>query len=304
MGRGGSAREITLALLKLKTRLEGERYTFSANLSQGLRIFPGLPDAAASATRLETAASYRLTTGLSAGVLLSGSDLTERRHEIDQDTLHGEGSLSGTLGAFTASLSGGWTAFAPRDPPLRAFSASGPEAWARASFTPSAEHELAIGFGVWLASYTRWSELTTGGRDDRTHTASVEYTYRGPLLAGAGYAFSWNQSSAAGGDFSRHRLTVRGAARLPLGFTLALRGTLQWSRYPEPLFIREQLLLALGQESQDAVEVRLTHPLGASLDLALSGAYYRNEAAGGDALRYSRAQFLLVLGWHHDWSWQ
>jgi hypothetical protein len=295
---------MTAGFFRLKTRLEGDGRDLAATLSQGLRFFPGLSEAAASATRGEVAGHLRLVPGLVAGILLSGSDLTERRHDINQDSLHGEGSLSGTLGEFTASLSGGWTVFAPRDGPLRAFLASGPEAWLRGAWQPTAAHELSLGYGVWLASYSRWAELEGGDRDDRTQTASVEYTYRGRALASIGYAFSWNHSTATGGSYQRHRLTVRGAVQLPADFALALRGTLQWSHYPQPIFLEQQLLLAIGQETQNAVEARLTHPLGASLEIALSAAYYRGEAVGGAPdLEYSRTQFLVLLGWHHGWNW-
>ncbi len=302
LGEGARAREYALALVQVKGWLEGDRYRLAARLTEGARLYLGLPDASASASRLEATARASLRHGIAAGAAISANDLTERGSELDQDSLHAESSLLGEAGPWSASLSGGWTLFAPRAAPLRAFEASGPEASLRAGWAPARKHTLSAGYGMWWADYPRWGELAPGGRDDRTGSVSAEYAYQGELLAALGYAYSWNRSSAAGGAFERHRVTARGAAHLPGDLTLAVRGSLQWSHYPEPLFIEQQLLLALGQESQDALEARLSHPLWEGLELSLACAFYRNEAVqGGPALGYSRTLLFATVGWRGTW---
>jgi hypothetical protein len=297
---GGTPGGFGLVLVRARAEVVGERLRFQAALDEGARLYPGQEAASALASRLEASLRVALGGGLAAEASLSARDLTERGHALDQDALHSEASLGWARGGFGAALAGGFTLFAPREATLRPFLASGPEAALRAWWSPRPEHLLSASGSVWWASYPRWGELAPGGRDDRTSTLSAEYAWRGDFLAALGYAFSHDASSTDGGDYDRHRLTARGAVLLPLELTLALRAALQWSSYPRALFLSEQLLLAAGQENQDAFEVRVTRPLGADLELALAAALYRAEAVqgGGAAPEYTRAVLSTTLVWH------
>jgi len=296
---GGPAGGFGLALVRARAEVLGERLRFQAALDEAARLYPGVAEATALASRLEASLRLALGAGLAAEASVSARDLTERGHALDQDALRAEASLGWARAGLGAALAGGFVLFAPREATLRPFLASGPEATLRAWWSPRPEHSLSASGSVWWASYPRWGELAPGGRSDRTTTLSAEYAWRGDFLAALGYAFSHDASSAEGGDHDRHRVTARGAVLLPLELTLALRAALQWSSYPRPLLLSEQILLAAGQENQDVLELRLTRPLGADLELAIAAALYRAEAVrgGGATPDYTRAVLSTTLVW-------
>jgi hypothetical protein len=297
-GAGASPQGFAAALASARGVLEGETYRLAARLSGGARLYPNRPEATAGAGRLEAEARRRLEGPLAAEAELGASDLSEWGHRLDQQSLRGGAGLRWDPGGWSASLGGGWTLFAPGAPELRGFRASGPEAWLRGSWAPARRHLLAASAGVWRAGYPGWPEVAQAIRRDDTWTASADYAWRGPLVAGLGYAWSTNRSTAPGGAYERHRVTARGAAFLPRDLALAIRASLQWSRYPEPLHLTEQLLLAQGGESQNAVEARLTVPLAGSLELALALAHYWSEAvSGGTAPAFSRSVTSIAIGW-------
>ncbi len=301
-GAGARSDGFASALVRARARATGERFGLFASLTEAGRLYPGASGATAVASRLEASTRLSLSPQLSAGAAVLASDLTERGDRLDQDALHAEASLAFAASPWSASLAGGWTLFAPRPQPVRAFLASGPEARLRASWAASREHVLSAGYGLWSASYPRWADIAPGGRDDRTQTVWAEYAHRGSFLASLGYAYSWDRSSAAGGDFERHRVTARGATFLPLRLSLAARASLQWSHYPEPLFVTEQLLLAQGQENQNALEVRLARPLSEALELAVTFALYGGElAAAGSAPGFARSVLSATIGWRGGW---
>jgi hypothetical protein len=304
LGASESADGFAVALVRGKLRLEGERAGLSAQLSEAGRLYFGAGSATAGASRLEAQGQLRLSERVSAGASLLASDLTERGHRLDHDVLDGSAFLSWASGPWGASATAGWNLFAPRDAPLRAFLSSGPHAGVRGSWRFLPAETLHAGYDFAAPAYPRWREAVGTERDDRTHTLSAEWVHRGSFLAGLGYAYSWNRSSAAGGDFDRHRVTGRLATYLPYDFTLALRGSLQWSRYPEPLFLAEQILLAEGQQNLDSLEARLTHPLRGALEVALSLALYRAEAVvgPGDAPSFTRGVASLALTWRGEWQ--
>lgn len=296
-GPGAVPEGFAAALARARGALDGERFRLSARLTGGVRLYPGRTGADALAGRLEADLRRELSGALAAAAELDASGLAERSHRLDQRTLRAQAGLRWDPGRWSASLAGGWALFEPVGAELRPFRASGPELWLRGTGSPARGHVLSAGLGLWSAGYPGWPEAAQARRRDDTFTATAEYAWRGPLLAALSYAWSSNRSTAPGGAFERHRVTARGAAFLPLDLSLALRVSLQWTRYPEPLFLAQQLL-AGGGESQDAVEARLVRPLGGSLELALSFARYWSESvSGGAAPSFSRSVTSLTLGW-------
>ncbi len=294
-GRGVPPEGFAAALARARGALELERFRLSARLTGAARLYPGRPDATAAAGRLEAELQQGIAGSLAAAAELESSGLAERGHRLDQRTLRALAGLRWDPGTFGASLTAGFGLFEPLAADLRPLRARGPEGWLRAHWTPEPRHALSAGLGLWSAGYPAWHELAQERRRDDTFTATGEYAFRGPLLAAFAYAWSSNRSTAVGGAYERHRLTARGAAFLPLDLSLALRASLQWTRYPEPLFLREQLL-AGGGESQNAAEARLARRLG-RLELALSFARYWSEAvSGGSAPSFSRNVTSLTVG--------
>ncbi len=294
-GRRASPEGFAATLARVRGALEGERFLLSARISGAARYYPGRPGATAAAGRLEAELRQGIAGPLAAAAELDLSGLAERDHRLDQRTLKALAGLAWEPGAFGASLTGGFGLFEPLGAGLRPLRARGPEGWLRAHFSPAPRHDLSAGLGLWSADYPGWPEVAQARRRDETFTASGEYAFRGPFLAALGYAWSSNRSTAAGGAYERHRVTARGAAFLPLDLSLALRASLQWTRYPEPLLLPEQLL-AGGGESQNAAEVRLARTLG-RLEIALSFAHYWSEAvSGGTAPSFSRSVTSLTVG--------
>jgi hypothetical protein len=299
-GPGPAPEAFATALARARGGLEGDRYRLSARLTGAARLYPGRPDASAGGARLEADARREISGPLAAAAELDASGLSERGHRLDQRTLRAQGGLRWDPGRWSASLAGGWALFEPLGAELRPFRASGPELWLRGALgagTAAQRHVLSAGLGLWSAGYPGWPEAAQARRRDDTLTAMAEYAWRGPMLAALSYAWSSNRSTAPGGAFERHRVTARGAAFLPLELSLALRASLQWTRYPEPLYLAQQLL-AGGGESQNAVEARLARRLGGSFELALSFAHYWSEAvSGGTAPGFARSVTSLTAGW-------
>ena len=299
-GSGSPAAEFLSLLVKARGSLEGEGAQVRATLIEGGRLYPGPSQADAVASLFEASASAGLSRTLTAGLELRASDLSEEGQVLDDDTVRAQALLAYRVGRLRARLGAGFGLDRPRGPTLWAFEALGPEASIGLEVVPARQHALSAGYAVEYDDYPRFAELAQRERADTTQTLLVDYRYDGDFLAGLGYAYAWNRSSAPGGDFERHRLTARLAAYLPLELTLALRVALQWSHYPQPLYLEEQLLLA--EENQNLLEVRLTRPLCEGLELALAGSAYREEATPGTpAPGFARDLVSLSLVWRGSW---
>jgi hypothetical protein len=298
-GPAGPAKGFATALLRLEGRAEGERGRAEAALTAAARGYPGASGSSALASRLDAAGALALGGGWSAGGALVASDLTERAGRLDQDVLRGEASLGLAGAVASGAVAAGYGTFAPRDPELRPFEARGPAAALRLGVALPAGHGLGAAYTLWAATYPRWRAFAGQDRDDRTHTVSLEWSYRGAFLAAAGGSYAWNLSSAPGGAFRRARLTARAAAELPLAVTLAVRGALQWSTYPDPALVGQQVLLAAGSEDLDALEVRLARPLAGGVEAFAALALHRGETvtAPGLAPSYGRTVGTVGVAW-------
>ncbi|MBI5069571.1 MAG: hypothetical protein HZB56_15150 [Deltaproteobacteria bacterium] len=266
------------------------------SLSEALRLHQGAPGADALASGLEAEGSAALGAGLTAGLSLAASDLRDEARRLARHELRAAGSL--TLGTRRrgAALGGGWALFAPRDPVLRALTAEGPQASLRAHWSPAAGHALTLSGTAWQQDFPHWDPAER--RQDTTFAGAAEYAYRGPFLAALGLEAARNRSRITGGGFTRQRLTGRVAAFLPLDVTLAGRVALQRSRYPAPLLLRDQLVLADGGEGQTLAELRLARRLGERWEVALAAAHHRSEAASGSsAPAFRRSTAALSLSW-------
>ncbi len=302
LGAPGTADAFLSALARARLDAAGDRFSASAQLAEAGRLYATVGEATAAGSRLDASARYVLVDGLSAGLALLASDLTERGHRLDQDALDAVASLAWTAAGWRLYGGAGWTLFAPRDAPLRPFLASGPRAVLGVDREIAHGERLALGYDVAAPAYPRWRELAGADRGDWTHTLSAELVHRGAFIAAVGYAYTWNRSSAAGGAFERHRVHGRVAAYVVGDLAVAARLSLQWSSYPDPLYLAQQLLLSEGQQNLDALEARVTYPLRGRLELAAALALYRAEAAvaPGDVPSFTRAVATLGLAWGHQ----
>jgi len=298
---GSDADGLVQLLARLRGALEGQRWRLTIALDEGLRLFAETPGARAVASRLEASGAVELGRGFSAGLAAAGNDLTERGGGLDQDALRGEATLAWRAPEGGASLSGGGSLFAPRGKALRPFGARGPEVGLRAWVAPAPGHRLAAGVQLAAADYPRWIEA----RRDEALGVTAEWAWRGPLVAALGYGFTRNGSSASGGEFRRHRATLRAAVPLAGEAVLVARAALQWTRHPEPLRLpAEQLRIEAGQEALDLADVRVALPLGRGLELTMGAAGQRSEDSGAGQPAYARLLVTIGVAWRARWERQ
>ncbi len=304
LGVPSSSDGFVSALVRGAVKVVGERFGLGAQLSEAGRLYFSATGATALGSRLESTGSFALGDGLTLGASLLATDLTERGHQLDQDLLDAIATLAWAPGAWRLYAGAGWNVFSPRAPSLRPFLASGPRTVLGTSWAFTRGEQLAIAWDFAAPSYPRWQEFAGSARDDRTNTLSAEWVHRGSFLAAAGYAYAHNDSTAVGGAYDRHRVQARFATYLVDEVTLAVRAALQWSRYPEPLYLAQQILLSDGQQNLDSLELRLAVPLRDQLDLAAGLAIYRDEATlePGNSPSFTRVVATLGIAWRGQWS--
>ncbi len=136
----------------------------------------------------------------------------------------------------------------------------------------------------------------TGRREDGALSASVGYTYRGPLALGLTYSFQEVGSNSFGETVLRHRLAGSAGVRLPWKVTLLAQGALGLSRYPDGIYLSPDIILVDEDEGQNMLSLKLARPVRKSVDVELTyGLYSTNLPRNG--LSYSRQVFGLGLTW-------
>lgn len=200
--------------------------------------------------------------------------------------------------------------------------------WARESGDGGADWELGAGGSVELRAFegdalkapaqppqdcgpttTNSGCLPTVGSARRSDTLLIghlELARTGKVLLGAGYALQWNSSNSFGETVTRHFLTLRLAAPLPLGLYLAARGELLVATYRDPVFIGQLdastlTYVSIEDENRSSLRVDLSRALGDRLQLLARYTLYVNElGVSGPAVSYRRQTVLLSLGFTID----
>ena len=124
----------------------------------------------------------------------------------------------------------------------------------------------------------------------------------GAVLWGAGYALLYNRSNSYGETVIRHIATVRFAAPLPGGLTLAARGELLLAFYSQQVPIGAvavgntfSSVESIDNENRSSVRVDLSHDLGDSLRVVARYTFYVNEIANASPISYQRQTVLLSV---------
>jgi hypothetical protein len=278
----------------------GDRTTLRAALSEGARLYaPSASDANVLASRLELEGTWAATRRLELGGVLTARDLSERGG-IRSETA-GQARLEARfrISRFDVELGAGLSALYPRTNLLEDFASVGPDAGVGVGFVPADGHHLRLGWELRGRDFPNWSSH----RYDLANAGAVEWTRRGSMIGGAGYTLTYNDSTASGGSYVRHRIWVRAAAALPWEVTLAALGSLQWSYYPRGLVTDAERFLAENDEQENALEVRFSRPLAHDLEAVLKVAAYRGEFSSGDEgvrLKYRREVIQLSIGWRPE----
>jgi hypothetical protein len=278
----------------------GDRTTVRAALSEGARLYaPSASDADVLASRLELEGTWSATRRLELGGVLTARDLSELGGIRSETAGQARVEARFSIARFDVELGAGYSALFPRTRLLEDFASLGPDAGVGVGFSPVDGQHVRLGWELRGRDFPDWETH----RYDLANAGTVEWTRRGSMIAGAGYALTYNDSTASGGSYVRHRIWLRAAAALPWEVTLAALGSLQWSYYPRGLVTDAERLLGENDESENALEVRFSRPLAHDLEAVLKLGLYRGEFSSGDAgvrLEYRREVVQLSIGWRPE----
>lgn len=135
-----------------------------------------------------------------------------------------------------------------------------------------------------------------GRRSDGALSASVGYTYRGPVALGLTYSFQEVDSNSFGETSMRHRLSASAGVRLPWKVTLLAQGALGLSRFPDGIYLSPDIILIDEDEAQNMLSLKLARPVREHLDVELTYGLYGTRLPR-NGLSYSRQVAGVGLTW-------
>jgi hypothetical protein len=118
---------------------------------------------------------------------------------------------------------------------------------------------------------------TSGQRFDWYHVASAGYTYRGPVVLSATYSFIDDDSDSYGESFLRHRVELLAGVALPWELYVVATGALQFTSFPDGLYLSPELLLLEDDDDLDEISVKISRDLGKGFGVEARYGYYRND---------------------------
>lgn len=198
-------------------------------------------------------------------------------------------------------LRAGWQAFDYFPEPI--FSEQGPSVAAILSARPFRRHTFFASYRLMPQTYVGPQQILPSGqgvgqRFDWYHVASAGWALRGPVIAGVTYSFTDDRSDAYGESFLRHRLQLLAGFSLPWELTLVASAALQFTSYPDGLYLSPQILLLEDDDDLDSVTVKLSRDLGKGFDVEARVGYYRNDLFQ-NGLAYERAVAYVGACWRH-----
>jgi hypothetical protein len=275
----------------------GEETRLRAAITEGLRFHPTAPDADLVASRLDLDGAWSAGDHGEMGATLTLRDLSDRgdiRSETDV-TLRLDTRVR--LARFDAEAAGGFSALFPRTSVLEQWAAAGPDAGFDVGFEPTDRQRVRIGWELRARRFPKWPTE----RWDVANGLVLDWSRRGTVIAGAGYGLTANQSTVDGAGYFRHRFWFRAGAELPWEVTLAAQGSLQWSNYPAGQ-VGGGATHLLADETENALELRFSRPLGEDFEAVVKVAAYRAEfsSTGSPELQYRREVVQLSIGWRPE----
>ncbi len=277
----------------------GEQTRLRAAFTEGARLHPTAPDADLLATRVDLSGAWASGDQGEVGATLAFRDISQRGG-VRSET---GGSLRidtrVRLARFDVESGAGLSALYPRTSRLEDFASIGPDAGIELGFTPAPRQRVRAGWELRIRNHPKWSEE----RWDWANALVVDWSRRGSPIVGGGVELTWNQSTVPGNAYFRNRLWARAAGELPWDVTLAVLGSLQWSNYPGGVAKDGERLLAENDESENALELRLSRPLWRDFEAVLKLAAYGGEFSRGDGgIRqgYKRQVVQLSIGWRPE----
>jgi len=131
-------------------------------------------------------------------------------------------------------------------------------------------------------------------RTDGVLSASAAYEFRGPVRFRADYAWTEQRSNSFGETNLRQRLSAQVGVRLPWEVTAVASGALQWTRFPDGIFLSSDILLVNDEENANSVSLRLARPVSDAVDVELRYALFQYQLPA-NALSYQRQVAFLGI---------
>jgi hypothetical protein len=139
---------------------------------------------------------------------------------------------------------------------------------------------------------------SSGQRFDWYHVASAGYSYRGPVVLSATYSFLYDNSNSYGETFLRHRIEVLAGLVLPWELYVVATGALQFTSFPDGLYLSPELLLLEDDDDLDEISVKISRDLGKGFGVEARYGYYRNDLQQ-NGLTYERQVAYLGVVYRH-----
>lgn len=166
-------------------------------------------------------------------------------------------------------------------------------------------HSILVGVGYEPRRYNSPVQVDVSTLDRSLHRAdsvllaNASYSYRGPFQATLSYGYVGEDSNSFGETVYRHRVNLLVGVRLPWEVTVLAQGNLQFARYPDEVFLAEQVALLQDDETTNSVSLKLVRPLGKGFDFELKAATYY-AALPHNQLTYQR----WLAGAAVSWRWR
>lgn len=289
------------ALGTAEGRLQGERFRLSGTYDVAGRKFITLPSEDTIVNSLAVDFSFAVAAILSVGV--TGSARDRRGAERDYTSLVGQGVVDFLpTDAFDLRLRFGATRFLFW--PRFRYSFSGPLGDAVARYRFDRRHSVTVAGSYNPRTYNAnvnpspdVPEPPEVRRMDPLFTVGAGYSFRGPFQLGVGYTYLDQTSNSYGETLRRHRVTVNAGFRLPAKFMLLANGALQFTNYPDGIFLSPDLQVVEDDENSSNLTVKLVRPVHPHVDLDARYALYVNvlpqSGPGRQTLLYFRNVFSI-----------
>lgn len=131
-------------------------------------------------------------------------------------------------------------------------------------------------------------------RSDTVVSGSAGYRYRGPFTLGIEYRFSSQRSNSLGQTSIRNRVVASGGVVLPWQLTLLAQGAVQLTRFPDRVFLAQDLFLLDDDENLNSLSVKMSRPIAPWVDAELRYAF-QQAALPVNGLHYLRHTLALAF---------
>lgn len=300
-------------------RFEEGHHHLALNYLGGFKIFHHQDTENLVANKLAGSYHWAGGKGWTAGTRLLLRDTVQSGHDRDYRLARGELVLGLGLGRsfwLETYAAGRWFDFKPdryQDAGLE-FSHAGPVAGLRLRLRGgpgiSAVAFYQAGVRFFDSRARRYENgilsRTTDDRLDLRHVAGIRVKHqirtwaRRKALLELSYTVSVNDSNSGGSSAMWHRLRMVVSLQLPWNLSLHLMGTLQFTSFPDGIYIEGDLYEPDADENENSIVLRLAWRVWRELSIVLHGGLYRNDFQSSELDIAPFARETIMLGLSYD----